>query len=79
MHVTIKIAKGIVKDGKLEADVSSFSDSDVYIISKEDFEVIAGSESTRYQLEKALGVLQEVVKTDLPEEVKIMVEQAVKA
>ena len=72
------IAKGVVKDGKLEVDVSSFSDSDVYIISKEDFEIIAGSESTRYQLEKALEALQEVAKADLPEEVKAKVEQVVK-
>ena len=79
MHIQMAIAKGIVKDGELEADVSSFSDSDVYIISKEDFEIIAGSESTRYQLEKALEALQEVAKADLPEEVKAKVEQVVKA
>lgn len=79
MHIQTTIAKGIVKDGKLEADVSGFSDSDVYIIGKEDFEIIAGSESTRYQLEKALEALQEVSKVDLPEEVKQMVEQVVKA
>jgi hypothetical protein len=79
MHIQTTIAKGIVKDGKLEADVSSFSDSDVYIIGKEDFEIIAGSESARYQLEKALEALQEVSKADLPEEVKTKVEQVVKA
>ena len=76
MHIQMAIAKGVVKDGRLEADVSSFSDSDVYIISKEDFEIIAGSESTRYQLEKALEALQELAKT---EEAKAIVEQVVKA
>lgn len=71
MHVTMKIAKGTIKDTKLEADVSGFFDGEVYIIRKEDFEILAGSESTRYQLEKAQEAITEMVTEKLALEARL--------
>ena len=76
MHVSSIAVTGTVKGGKLAADFSAFPDNtEVIVVSREYFYQLAGSDSTRHQLEQAQQALQAVADADLPEQAKAAVER----
>lgn len=77
MHISSPAITGTIKKGELTADLSAFPDgTEVIITTKEYFYHLAGSDSTRHQLEQAQKALEAVAQADLPEQAKEIAQQA---
>ena len=56
--MTYNAIKTTVNEGKAETDLALFNGQEVIILAKKDFDVIAGSDSARFQLEQALKEIE---------------------
>lgn len=75
MHISSPAVTGIVKKGQLTADLTAFpDDTEVIITTKDYFYHLAGSDSTRHQLEQAQKALEAVAQA--PEQAKEIAQQA---
>ena len=56
--MTYTAIKTIINEGKVDADLALFNGKEVIIIAREDFNTIAGSDSTRFQLQQAQAEIE---------------------
>lgn len=77
MHISSPAVIGKIEKGELTADLTPFPDgTEVIVTTKEYFYHLAGSDSTRHQLEQAQKALEAVAEATLPEQTKELVQKA---